>query len=213
MIARGEFESRSAISRAGIASLGPNKTKFINRFQPMPEAGRNRRRNLPGLPLEMIKAGSRWAFSSPFRDAHSIPFLPKNSDPAFLHRNVSGFLDQIFVHCKAAAPLSAHGRTRLGRADRLQPAQYYRAPRRLSHPLRPHLGAGAKNSRSHPKSLRAESRRTVRAFSTSRRRDQDVDQGRHRARAGRQGGAFPRAHSGGGDGHSRARRSFPMGET
>jgi NADH-quinone oxidoreductase subunit H len=32
-----------------------------------------------------------------FCGSQAIPFLPKKSDLAFLHRNVSGFLDQIFV--------------------------------------------------------------------------------------------------------------------
>ena len=63
----------------------------------MPEAGRNRRRILPELhPPQWARAMSL-GISSAFRGAISIPDLLKKTDPAFLHRNVSGFLDQIFV--------------------------------------------------------------------------------------------------------------------
>ncbi len=107
---------------------------------------------------------------------------------------------------KIASPLAAGARSGLGYADRVEPPQHLGNARGLSHALRADVVARAEDPGANSESTRAESRWHLRPAAARSRRHQDADQGRHRPRAGRQGGALPRADHGGGADDPGARR-------
>ena len=136
-----------------------------------------------------------------------IPFQPCLGKQTSLFFKPSCRIFSIRFSCIAKQRILAafQRRARLGRPDCFQPAQHRRAPRGLSLPLRSRLGPGKKNSGPDSEPARAQSRRSLRPAPARGGRDQDVDQGRHRAAARGQGHAFSRAHLPGRDGDSRAR--------
>ena len=127
--------------------------------------------------LQLIKTGTSADFEP------CITALIKDCAPLFFIDDERGIGRPNLSICEAMVAFADRGRAGLGHAACVGAHQYRDAARCFSHALRTHVGAGTKNSRTHTKSLRTKSRWAIRSSSAGGGRHQDVDQGRHRARA------------------------------